>query len=139
MLKHDFDGALGHRFTLRATDNTTTGVSAGTLAGHATLSYDPTAQTVTVRLTASGLTPGGHAVHIHVGSCQAQGAPKYMPMNDFVADQHGNINDTRVITGVTSDPLTAGFYLNLHQGDSMSILVNGAPALSFRPLLCANL
>jgi hypothetical protein len=35
-------------------------------------------------------------------------------------------------------PASGTWYLNLHLGDSNSILSNGAPALSFRPLLCAN-
>ena len=42
-----------------------------------------------------------HAAHIHIGSCQSQGAVKYMFI-DFIADSHGNIhNQTRVVTGVT--------------------------------------
>ena len=108
------------------------------LAGKATVAYDPAAQTLTVTLDASGLTPGMHAAHIHSGSCQAQGSVLYMLM-DFQADGHGNVVDeTRTVTGVTSMPADGTWYLNLHQGDSNSILVNGAPALPFRPLLCAN-
>ena len=52
-------------------------------------------------LSASGLTPGAHAAHIHIGSCQSQGAVAYMLM-DFNADSNGNIhNETRMVTGVT--------------------------------------
>ena len=34
---------------------------------------------------------------------------------DFTANSHGNINnETRVVTGVTTLPLPAGFCLNVH-------------------------
>jgi CHRD domain len=109
------------------------------LRGHATITYDPGAQTLTVTLTASGLTPGAHAAHIHVGSCQSQGPVQYMLM-DFTADANGNIsNETRTVTGVTSVMLNGGWYLNLHQGNSNNILSNGQPTVLFRPLLCANI
>jgi len=115
------------------------GFQQGTLQGHATLVYDPAAQTITVTLTASGVSPGMHAAHIHVGSCQSQGAVAYMLM-DFKANGHGNINnETRMVTGVTSPMLSGGWYLNLHQGNSNNILANGQPTIQFRPLLCANI
>ena len=126
------------RFQLNAVDVDVNGQSRGRLSGNATVAYDPSAQTITVTLNATGLTPGAHAAHIHSGSCQAQGAVLYMLM-DFQADSSGNIvNETRTVTGVTSMPAAGTWYLNLHQGDSGSILVNGTPTLSFRPLLCAN-
>ena len=60
-------------------------------------------------------------------------------MMDFQADDWGNVsNQTRVITGVTSLPAHGTWYLNLHLGNSNNIVANGAPALPFRPLLCAN-
>jgi hypothetical protein len=116
-----------------------TGFPEGSLRGHATLVYDPVAHTVTVTVTASGLTPGAHAAHIHVGSCMNQGPVQYMLM-DFTASAHGTIShETRVVTGVMTSPLAAGWYLNLHQGNSNNILSNGQPTIFFRPLLCANL
>ena len=128
----------GRQLSLHAVDVDTNGNSQGDLAGRATVAYNPAAQTLTVTLDASGLTPGMHAAHIHSGSCQAQGSVLYMLM-DFQADGHGNVVDqTRTVTGVTSLPADGTWYLNLHQGDSNSILANGAPALPFRPLLCAN-
>jgi Cu/Zn superoxide dismutase len=128
----------GYASTLNAVDVDTNGDNLGQLTGRATVVYNPNAKTLTVTLTASGLTPGAHAAHIHTGSCQAQGGVLYMLM-DFQADAYGNVaGETRTVTGVTS-PLTSGtWYLNLHQGDSNTILANGAPALPFRPLLCAN-
>jgi hypothetical protein len=44
-----------------------------------------------------------------------------------------------VATGVTAPLPAAGWYLNVHQGNSSNILSNGQPAIFFRPLLCANL
>jgi hypothetical protein len=39
-------------------------------------------------VTASGLTLGTHAAHIHVGSCASQGPVQYMLM-DFTANGAG--------------------------------------------------
>ena len=111
----------------------------GSLRGHATLVYDPNAKTITVTVNASGLTPGAHAAHIHVGSCLSQGPVQYM-VTDFIADSHGNIHSqTRVVAGVASVMLNGGWYFNLHQGSSNDILsTGGQPTILFRPLLCAN-
>jgi len=115
------------------------GFPQGSPQGKATLVYDPSARTITVTLTASGLTPGAHAAHIHVGSCQSQGPVAYM-LQDFTADSNGTINhETRTVTGVTSVMLNGGWYLNLHQGDMNNIVANGQPTINFRPLLCANI
>jgi hypothetical protein len=109
------------------------------LSGQATITYDPGAHTLSVTVNATGLTPGAHAAHIHVGSCRSQGGVQYMLM-DFTADANGNITDqTRTLTGITSVMLNGGWYLNLHQGDSNDILSNGQPTILFRPLLCANI
>ena len=110
-----------------------------TPSGHATVTYDPAAQTLKVTVTASGVSPGMHAAHIHLGSCMSQGPVQYMLM-DLVANSAGNItNQTRVITGVTTPIPTTGWYLNLHQGNSNNILQNGQPTIFFRPLLCSAL
>jgi hypothetical protein len=124
---------------LTAQEITTRGKSYGTPAGAASVAYSPTAQSLTVTVTASGVTPGNHAAHIHLGSCQSQGAVQYMLM-DFTANTAGQIsNETRTVTGVTSGIPATGWYLNLHQGTSANILKNGAPTIWFRPLLCANI
>jgi Cu/Zn superoxide dismutase len=128
----------GFKSELAAVDVNTDGASAGELSGRATVSYDSAAQTITVTVSASGLTPGAHAAHIHAGSCQSQGGVLYMLM-DFQADAHGNVvNQTRTVTGVQSMPASGTWYLNLHLGTSNNIVANGAPTLNFRPLLCAN-
>lgn len=115
------------------------GTNYGTPRGWATVVYDPAAQTISVTVNASGLTPGAHAAHIHDGTCMSQGPVQYMLM-DFIANGQGQImNQTRTVTGVTSPVPATGWYLNLHQGNSNNILANGQPTINFRPLLCANI
>jgi len=59
---------------------------------------------------------------------------------DYVANASGDIADqTRTITGVSAAPPSSGWYLNLHLGDSETILAHGMPTLNFRPELCANI
>jgi hypothetical protein len=116
----------------------TGGTVTGQPRGQAALSYDAAAQTLTITVSASGLNPGPHAAHIHLGSCASQGPVKYM-LPDFIADSRGDIDQqTRVVTGVPSVPGPGNWYLNLHMGGMNQILANGAPTLSFRPLLCTN-
>ncbi len=108
-------------------------------SGRATITFNASTRTLTVSVTAAGLTPGPHAAHIHLGSCQNQGPVKYM-MADFIANAAGDITgQTRVITGVTSVPGPGAWYLNLHQGGMSQILANGVPTLAFRPMLCTNI
>jgi hypothetical protein len=115
------------------------GMSFGTPQGSAVLSYDPNAQTISVTINASGFTPGAHATHIHLGSCRSQGAVQYM-VTDFTANANGQIlNQTRVVTNVTTPLPATGWYLNLHQGNSGNILANGRPTINFRPLLCGDI
>jgi CHRD domain len=116
------------------------GADYGTPQGAATITYNPDAQTISVTVNASGLTPGAHAAHIHVGSCAAQGPVQYMLM-DFIADGHGRIvHETRTVTGVTTPLPATGWYLNLHQGNSNNILTAaGNPTINFRPLLCGDI
>jgi len=129
----------GSPSTLTAIDQTTSGTDLGTLSGTATVTFDPAAHTLAVTLNATGLPQGSHAAHIHNGTCQAQGGVRYMLM-DYVADAKGRVvNQTRTVTGVTTMPAHGTWYLNVHLGDSNSILTSaGTPALSFRPLLCTN-
>jgi hypothetical protein len=117
----------------------TGGTSYGTPKGSVVIAYDPTMQTITVTVNASGFTPGAHAAHIHDGSCGVQGPVQYM-MTDFTADARGQIvNETRVITHVTSPMPARGWYFNLHQGNSGDIVANGRPTINFRPLLCGDI
>jgi CHRD domain len=132
------------RFTTRshqltAVEYSYTGVSYGTPSGVATVSYSSRRKTLTVTVNASGVTPGLHAAHIHLGSCMSQGPVKYM-LKDLRANRHGKIvNAVRVFTNVTTSIPASGWYLNIHQGNSNQILSNGNPTIYFRPLLCANI
>jgi hypothetical protein len=115
------------------------GTSYGTPLGSAVVSYDPNAQTISVTVNASGFTPGAHAAHIHLGSCQSQGAVQYM-LADFTANGDGQIlNETRTVANVTTPLPASGWYLNLHQGNSNDILSHGSPTINFRPLLCGDI
>jgi hypothetical protein len=115
------------------------GISYGTPRGRATISYNARRQTLTVTVSASGVTPGPHAAHIHLGSCQSQGPVKYM-LKDLVASRRGRITRAvRVFTNVTSPIPAHGWYLNIHQGNSGDILSNSQPTIYFRPLICANI
>jgi len=115
------------------------GISYGTPHGHATVSYNSKRHTLTVTVSARGVTPGPHAAHIHLGSCQSQGPVLYM-LRDLVANRHGRIvHAVRVFTHVTTPVPAHGWYLNVHQGNSGDIVRNGAPTIVFRPLICANI
>jgi hypothetical protein len=124
---------------LTAVDVSPAGVSYGTPRGRATISYNARRHTLTVTVTASGVTPGRHAAHIHLGSCWSQGPVRYM-LRDLVANRHGRIvRAVRVLTNVTTPIPASGWYLNIHQGNSGDILRNGRPTIFFRPLLCADI
>jgi len=130
----------GPAVKLTAVEVSRAGASYGTPQGTVTIIYDPDARTLTVVVTASGLTPGAHAAHIHTGSCQNQGPVKYMLM-DFLANTHGKIvNQARTVTGVRTPIPPSGWYFNLHQGTHANILTSsGAPTIFFRPLLCSDI
>jgi len=110
----------------------------GRLHGWAKIAYSPNTQTLSVTVTAYGLAPGAHAAHVHLGSCQQQGAVKYM-LTDFQANSDGIIvNQTRTVGPVSPAPPRTGWYLNLHLGNSGDILAKGMPTLNFRPELCGD-
>jgi Cu/Zn superoxide dismutase len=130
-------GSRPHR--LISVEVSSRGVSYGTPRGAATISYNSRHHTLTVTVTASGVTPGPHAAHIHLGSCMSQGPVKYM-LKDLVANGRGRIvHAVRVFTNVTTPIPARGWYLNIHQGNSNNILSNGNPTIYFRPLLCADI
>jgi hypothetical protein len=129
----------GRHHRLIAVEVSPHGVSFGTPRGAARLSYNSRKHTLTVIVHASGLTPGPHAAHIHLGSCQNQGPVTYM-LNDLVANRQGVVRRAvTVLSGVTQPIPAHGWYLNIHQGNSRDILRNGQPTIFFRPLLCANI
>jgi Cu/Zn superoxide dismutase len=130
-------GTTAHR--LISVEVSSAGVRYGTPKGRATIAYSSVHHTLTVTVHASGLTPGPHAAHIHLGSCERQGPVEYM-LADLVANSHGKVVDAvRVFTNVTTPIPAHGWYLNIHQGNSENILNKGNPTIYFRPLLCANI
>jgi uncharacterized protein YdbL (DUF1318 family) len=107
--------------------------------GSATLTYDPAKKTLSVAATATGLVAASdHAVHIHLGSCESQGAVKY-PLNDLVASPAGSAETTTVIQNVDQAPPASGWYVNVHLGSSSQIQQNGQPTLYFAPIMCGNI
>jgi Cu/Zn superoxide dismutase len=130
-------GATAHRFI--SVEVSSAGVRYGTPKGRATIAYSSVHHTLTVTVHASGLTPGPHAAHIHLGSCESQGPVLYM-LADLVANSNGKVVDAvRVFKDVTTPIPAHGWYLNIHQGNSENILSKGNPTIYFRPLLCANI
>jgi Cu/Zn superoxide dismutase len=129
-------GPPHRRYRLRAVE---AGSAAGPLRGHAVLRYNSSRHTLTVTVSASGLTPGPHAAHIHLGSCMRQGPVEYM-LRDLVAGPGGRVvRAVRTFRHVLAPIPAHGWYLNIHQGSSATILSNGQPTIFFRPLLCANI
>jgi CHRD domain len=134
-LRHPWRG----RHRLVAVEVSSRGVDYGTPRGWAKISSNPRRHTLSVTVHATGITPGPHAAHIHLGSCQSQGPVLYM-LRDLVADRHGTIRRAvRVFTNVTKPIPARGWYLNIHQGNSKDILSGGNPTILFRPLLCRNI
>ncbi|MGE5136787.1 MAG: CHRD domain-containing protein [Gemmatimonadota bacterium] len=111
----------------------------GTPEGSAILTYSARHHTLTVAVQASGVTPGRHAAHIHLGACRSQGPIQYS-LGDLVANSHGVILPAvRIFRHVTQPVPAGGWYLNIHQGNMNTIVSNGMPTILFRPLLCADI
>jgi hypothetical protein len=112
------------------------------LQGTSSYSYnadDPrssTGRSITVMIKASGFVPGStHAAHVHSGTCTNQGSVVVM-LPDLTADVNGSVSATDTVP-VSSEP-QGPLYINIHEGNSNTILANGMPTLAFRPLLCAD-
>jgi hypothetical protein len=100
--------------------------------GTATLSWDPTSKTLTVKITLVGLAPSSvHPSHIHTGSCANQGAVLY-PLTNISADASGDATATTTIPNVTAGIPATGWYVNVHNGPAL------APATQFLPIVCGD-
>jgi hypothetical protein len=87
--------------------------------------------TLTVKLTLSGLAPNSaHAAHIHAGSCESQG-PVVHPLQNVVADASGNADVTTTIQNVSSIP-SSGWYVNVHYSTDLSTQTG------FNPIACGD-
>jgi hypothetical protein len=91
-----------------------------------------------VEVNASGLPPNSaHAVHIHSGTCRAQGDVLY-PLPDLRTDGAGQGSVTTTVNNVNDGPPDTGWYVNLHMGSMTQILSDNKPTLLFAPVLCAD-
>jgi hypothetical protein len=89
------------------------------------MTYNPAKKTLSVTVAASGLVAGSvHAVHIHSGSCEAQGPVKY-PLSDLTASSTGAAQASTVLQDVDEAPPASGWYLNVHLGSNSQIEQNG--------------
>jgi CHRD domain-containing protein len=101
--------------------------------GMATLNWDQSSHTLTVKITLSGLAPSStHPSHIHTGSCSNQGAVVH-PLQNIVADATGNATVTSTIPNVTNGIPASGWYVNVHNGPGLS------PAEQFLPIVCGDI
>lgn len=98
----------------------------------ATISWNPTSQGLTVKISLIGLAPNStHPAHIHSGSCANQG-PVVYPFQNVLADAHGVGTSTTTIKNVAKLQ-ASGWYLNVHNGPTLS------PSDQFLPIVCNDL
>jgi hypothetical protein len=103
-----------------------------TPTGAAALSWDHASKDLAVTIKLFGLAPNStHPAHIHSGVCTSNG-PIVYPLKDVVADAAGNATTTTVISKVVGGIPREGWYVNVHNGPSLS------PADQFDPIACAN-
>src|SRR5438552_2201752 len=102
--------------------------------GTADLNWDPSSHNLTVKISLTGLAPGPkstHPAHIHTGSCSNQG-PVIYPLKNLGADAHGNATMTTTISNVTKGIPASGWYVNVHNGPTLT------PAEQFLPIVCSD-
>lgn len=101
-------------------------------SGMATLNWDPSSKSLTVKVTLSGLAPSSiHPEHIHTGSCANQGNVLH-PLMTLMADAYGNATATTTIPNVTSGIPASGWYVNVHNGPGLTT------ADQFLPIVCGD-
>ncbi|MDA0271230.1 MAG: hypothetical protein O2798_11715 [Chloroflexi bacterium] len=72
-----------------------------------------------VTVTVTGLSEGGHANHLHAGSCAATGAVSH-PLDELIADASGAATATTVLDVAIAD-VAAGHYYTVHAGDDEAV------------------
>ena len=101
--------------------------------GYAFLVWNPQTKNLIVTVSVTGLMPHSvHPSHIHQGSCASMGAIVY-PLNNVVADEHGNAFTTTTISGVANGIAASGWYINVHHGPGLA-----TPA-QMAPIYCGNI
>ncbi|GAC1656909.1 MAG: hypothetical protein NVS4B7_01480 [Ktedonobacteraceae bacterium] len=100
--------------------------------GMATLNWNPSSKTLTVKVTLTGLAPKSiHPEHIHSGSCTNQGKVLY-PLTTLMADASGTASASTPIPNVTSGIPASGWYVNVHNGPGLTT------SDQFLPIVCGN-
>jgi hypothetical protein len=87
--------------------------ASGTQVSGTGLITDLGAGQIRVDLTITGLTPGSHNAHIHVGSCNQLGPVKY-PLTPLQAGADGKSSSSTTVTASFSEITAGGLYLNVH-------------------------
>jgi hypothetical protein len=100
--------------------------------GSATLDWDSTSKTLTVKITLTGLAPNSiHPEHIHTGSCSNQGAVLY-PLAMLKADGTGDATSTTTVPNVKAGIPASGWFVNVHNGPALT------PDAQYLPIVCGN-
>jgi len=106
-------------------------------SGTVTLSWDPQTKNVTAKLQMVGFTPGSsHAMHVHQGSCAAQG-DVLVPFPDVTANDGGAIDTTVTSSQPSAAGLAAGTFLNIHLAPAAQL--GGPGSLGYTPISCADI
>jgi hypothetical protein len=109
---------------------------AGKVGGTVALSWS--AKKLAARLHFTGLPAhSAHAVHVHFGTCATQSGVE-VSLGDVTADAAGRVDVSRTVAAVKTPLGTNGWYVDIHDGPSSSLVRNGQPTLGLRPLACGN-
>jgi len=101
--------------------------------GTSDLTWNAANQTLTVKVAMTGLAPSStHPEHIHAGDCSSDGAIVYT-LKPIVADSLGAGTSETTITGVKDGIPAKGWYLNVHNGPTLS------PEIQAAAIACANI
>ncbi|HEY6409542.1 MAG TPA: hypothetical protein VIY29_18945 [Ktedonobacteraceae bacterium] len=127
MLATAFSSAHASSFSSSINNSHTNGGNAlkadepqGDPYGQALLVWNPQTQNLVVKVSLTGLVPNStHPSHIHLSNCSMMGAILY-PLNNVVADGHGNAFTTTTVSGVTTGIPASGWYINVHHGPGLA-------------------
>ena len=84
--------------------------------------WNPRTQILVVTLSLTGLRPDSvHLSHIRQGNCASMG-PIVYPLNDVIADGHGNASTTTAIGEVAMGIPVSGWYIKVYQATSAQMV-----------------
>lgn len=87
------------------------------VSGASTLAAQGNQTMVTVRISGAP-TNSTHVNHIHVGSCEAEGAVVY-PLIDLRTDAQGNATASTMVNASLTAIVGGGHYVNVHAGAAL--------------------